>query len=61
MYMLKRRLYLWLSAWLDIACASISILTLTLYRPWWDITFRVYWTKKSAKARIAKRRGKTDE
>lgn len=29
----------WIRAWIEIACSIISILTLTFYRPWWDMSF----------------------
>ena len=41
----------WVSAWLDILCGACSVLTLTLYRPWWDMSFRAYWSKKLIKCK----------
>lgn len=29
----------WIRAWIEIVCSILSILTLTFYRPTWDISF----------------------
>ncbi len=46
----------WISGWLDMMCGLISVLTFTLYRPWWDFKFRIYWSKKM----LIKRHGKLE-
>ena len=47
-------LEVWLASWADIACAVISVLTFTLYRPSWDMDIRVYFTKKRLKRKCKK-------
>lgn len=34
----------WIASWLDIVCGLVSVLTLTFYRPWWDMQFRCWST-----------------
>lgn len=36
----------WIASWFDIICGVISVVTFTLYRPWWDFSFRAWATKK---------------
>ena len=38
--------YDWVAAWIDALCGIIGVLTFCLYRPWWDMSYRVYTTKK---------------
>lgn len=45
----------WLSGWLDMICGLISVITFTLWRPWWDFQFRAWSSKKYLKYRIKKR------
>lgn len=35
-------LFHWIASWLDVICGLISIITFTLYRPWWDFSFRCW-------------------
>lgn len=44
--MFYRFLTSWITSWLDIVCGLISVLTFTLWRPWWDFKFRVWADKK---------------
>ena len=39
---------------LDVVCGLISLLTLTMYRPWWDYKFRCYSSKLLLKANYEK-------
>lgn len=36
----------WISSWVDMICGLISIITFCMYRPWWDMTFRIWWDKR---------------
>jgi len=36
----------WIAAWLDMICGFISVVTLCIWRPWWDFQFRAYWANK---------------
>ena len=36
----------WISAWLDMLCGLISVITFCTWRPWWDFKFRC-WTAKN--------------
>jgi len=35
----------WISSWLDMICGAISVITLCLWRPWWDFKFRCWFSK----------------
>ena len=39
----------WAASWLDMICGLISVITLTLYRPWWDFQYRIWSGKKILK------------
>lgn len=30
----------WLTAWVDMICGLLAVLTLGFFRPWWDFKFR---------------------
>lgn len=47
----------WLNAWIDMICGMISVLTFTLYRPWWDFKFRSWIGKKVTKRMIRRNSG----
>lgn len=42
----RTRVESWLTAWADLACSIISILTLAYYRPWWDFKLRCFFMKR---------------
>lgn len=42
----------WVASWLDILCGAISVLTLTFYRPIWDISFRCRTSKRRLRRSI---------
>jgi len=46
------RLEQWLSAWVDIICGIVGVLSFTLYRPGWDLYIRAYFTKKRLRKKI---------
>lgn len=46
----------WLAGWIDIAAGIVCVITLTAYRPWWDMQFSVWVSKR----RLAKLRGVTN-
>lgn len=46
---MKFRIHLWLAAGVDMACAFISIVTFTFYRPWWDMRYRCSYSIKQLK------------
>lgn len=52
---MNHRLENWLASWLDIICGLISVITFTLYRPWWDFTFRA-WRSKVARIKNMRRK-----
>lgn len=41
----------WVSSWLDMICGLLSVITFTLYRPWWDFKFRCWFSKIQLKIR----------
>jgi len=44
----------WISSWLDMICGFISVITFTLYRPWWDFKYRAFTAKQELARRIVK-------
>lgn len=57
--MLKMRLYAlafnWILGWTDVACGLVSLVTLGLYRPWWDIEMRIFLDRIYVQKRIEQR------
>lgn len=45
----------WLCAWADLACGLLGVITLTIYRPWWDMKFRAWISKRYMEKRINNR------
>jgi hypothetical protein len=43
------KLEIWLAAWIDMVCGFVGVITFTLYRPWWDFSFRGWATKRKLK------------
>ena len=43
---MELRFMQWIASWLDVFCGTISVLTLTFYRPKWEFTFRVWFSKR---------------
>lgn len=39
-------LYLWISCWLDLICGLIGVITFTLWRPLWNFSFTIWYSKK---------------
>ena len=35
----------WISSWADMICGFLSVVTFTLYRPWWDFKVRAWFAK----------------
>lgn len=44
----------WITSWISLICDSINILTLGIYRPWWDFKYISYKTKKNLKKSLDK-------
>lgn len=45
MYKIEFWIYKWIESWLSLICEFIHIITLCIYRPWWDFKFLV-WSSK---------------
>ena len=42
----------WISSWMDIICGLLSVVTLTMFRPSWDMNVRVFFAKTQMKMRM---------
>jgi len=51
----RRLLHMWVRNWLELICSIISIITFTLYRPWWDFSYMTYSAKKQMKMAMDKK------
>ncbi len=45
----------WISAWADMICGLLSVVTFTIYRPWWDFEVRAWFAKRHLKFRSAEK------
>jgi len=45
----RKRLDMWVTAWLALACAIVVILTFCYYQPKWDLKFWLRNTKEAKK------------
>lgn len=53
---LWRRLFWdWLSGWTDLLVGLVTVLTFTLWRPWWDFRFRGWTAKYEMRRRMGKK------
>ena len=48
------RFTFWIYGWVDMLCGLLEVLTLTLYRPNWDMTIRMLVYKKLIKLKKPK-------
>jgi len=39
---LVRWFFSWIAGWLDMICGLLSVITFALWRPWWDLSFRIW-------------------
>lgn len=35
----------WLRSWIELAVGLVSVLSLGIYRPWWDFSYMVWFSK----------------
>ncbi len=46
---LEHWFHTWITAWLDMTCGFISVISFTFWRPWWDFSYRVWSSKRMIK------------
>jgi len=46
------RVHTWIRSFIEIACAIITIITFSLYRPAWDYRYLIWEAKRSIKHRM---------
>ena len=46
----------WITAWLDLICSAINIITFCYYRPWWDYKYMFYISKKRTEKNLQERK-----